>query len=120
MAEYRHANSLTSLPGWKISSRYNKNPKKFIRCAHIVKAQSRHNVVKYKFGIHVPRTIKEPYDIYHHNRKQKCKEEIDKEIGKILDYETSDILYKGYKCIPSHLCWLEGVHMEDLPALRTS
>ena len=70
MSAYRHAKVMTPLQVWKWARQYNKNPKKFIRWAQIFKAQYNHNIIRYKFGIRVPRTVSEEYEIDRHNGKK--------------------------------------------------
>ena len=81
VAEYAHKNKLTSLPGWKWAKKYDRNHKKFIRWSKIFKAQATHNIIKYKFGIRVPRNVREARQLDEENGNNKWKEAIEKEIG---------------------------------------
>jgi len=111
LAKYAHDAKLTEERGWKWTKRYTKNPKNFIRLAKIFKAQARNNGPKYKFGIRVPRTVKEAMEIDRAEGNTLWKEAIDKEIGQLLDFDTFEALPKGetapagWTRVPLHMCF---------------
>ena len=71
VAEYVHKKKLTTLPGWKWAKKYNRNPKKFIRWSKFFKAQAKHNIIKYKFGIRVPRNLRKALALDEQNKDSK-------------------------------------------------
>ena len=58
IARYSKDNELTEKPGWKWTNRFTKNKKKFLRLSRQM-ASSKRNTPRYKFGVRVPRTVKE-------------------------------------------------------------
>ena len=71
VAKCAHKNVLTSLLGCKVAKKYSRNPKKFIRLSKIFKAQAKHNIIKYKFGIRVPRDILKALKLDDQNKNNK-------------------------------------------------
>ena len=111
LAKYAHDANLTEERGWKWTKRYTKNPKNFIRLAKVFKAQTKNFGPKYKFGIRVPRTVKEALEIDHAEGNTMWKEAIDKEVGQLLDFDTFEALQKGeeppagWTRVPLHMCF---------------
>jgi hypothetical protein len=59
IAQYVQEKGLKDKPHWKWANRYLKNPKKFIRLTRQVHLANMKYGPKYKFGVQVPRNIKE-------------------------------------------------------------
>ena len=59
LANYANEKNITNLQGWKWAKGKDRNPKKFIRMAKILKSQVKDLKARYKFGVLVPRSVKE-------------------------------------------------------------
>ena len=59
VAKYAHDHDLTSTPGWKWSKQLKQGSQKLMRMARVFKSQAKYNLIKYKYGVQVPRNMKE-------------------------------------------------------------
>jgi hypothetical protein len=77
--------------------------------ARILKISTSPAGIKYKFGIQVPKTIKNAIDLDKKNRNQLWQEAIKTELKQLTDYQTFIALYSrediptGYQKIPYHM-----------------
>jgi hypothetical protein len=108
VAQYVKEKDLVNKPYWKWANRYLKNPKKFIRYSRQVYLAKKRNGPVYKFGVRVPRNLKEAILIDQQSKDNAWKEAIKKEMDKIMEYETFRMPPDGkpppdYKKIPCHM-----------------
>ena len=59
MAVYAKEHGLLNTPGWKKLKSYARRAKKLLRMVNASKRAQRYNAITYKFGVRVPRTVKE-------------------------------------------------------------
>ena len=59
VAQYALENNLMDKPQWKWANKYIKNPQRFLRYTRQLIPNKKTHATKYKFGVKVPRTIKE-------------------------------------------------------------
>ena len=110
LAKYAKDKNLENQAGWKWAKRYTKNQKKFIRLVKIMKSQKK-NGPKFKFGIQVPRSMREALELDRANGNNFWKDAIDTEISQQLDYDVFKDLPKGqkpprnYTFVPLHMCF---------------
>ena len=88
VAEYAHDNDLTSTPGWKWSKHVVNNPKKLVRMARIFRSQEKDRIVKFKYGVRIPRNRKEALLFDKNEGNSKWQDAINAEINQLLDYDT--------------------------------
>ena len=132
VAEYAAHNKLLDTPQWKWANRYN-NTNKFVRLTQAYKTSTDYSLVKYKYGIRVPRNRKDALYLDSVEGDQSWQKAIETEINQILDYNTFEILEHGkippsdHKCIPLSLVFdvkhdlrrkarlVAGGHLTDPP-----
>jgi hypothetical protein len=77
--------------------------------ARILKVSTSPAGIKYKFGIQVPKGIKNAIDLDKKNGNQLCQEAIKTELKQLTDYQTFIVLHSGediptgYQKIPYHI-----------------
>ena len=94
IAKYAREKGLSETPGWKWTRKFTKNPKKFIR----ISKQMKLSILKgprFRFGIQVPRNIKEAMELDKINGNTAWQDALEKEIGQLFDYNTFKVLKKG-------------------------
>ena len=88
ISKYVQAKGLVNKPYWKWANKYLKNPKKFLRlCRQVFLAHKRTGPV-YKFGVRVPRDMKEALLIDQQDKTDLWKEAIAKEMSKIIEFQV--------------------------------
>ena len=108
VAQYVREKGLQGQPYWKWANRYLKNPKKFIRyCRQVYLAKQKHGPI-YKFGVRVPRNIKEALLLDKQNKNELWKEAIKKEMSKIIEFDVFKTAPDGkapdgFQKIPCHM-----------------
>ena len=106
LADYAIKNKLIYQVGWKWAKKKNKSSKKFSRMAKIYKSQVKDLKARFKFGIEVPRGVKEALRLDEKNGDTKWMDAINKEKDQLFDFKTFEVLNKnekapkGYKRIP--------------------
>ena len=132
-AEYAQSNKLLNKTGWKHFKNLLGTKLKINRFRHLNKTAFNPNVPKFKFGLQVPRTAKEAYEIDAKLGQTKWANAIHTELEQIHNYETFENLGKdakppeGYKKITvrfvfdiKHDGWhkarlVAGGHLTDEP-----
>ena len=75
--------------------KYIKNPKRFLRLTRQVFLAKKKNGPKYKFGVRVPRNIKEALALDKENKNNLWAQAIKKEMDKIMEFEVFTIPKDG-------------------------
>lgn len=132
LAQYAKDKKLTDQIGWKWARRYLKNPKRFIRITRQIHLTKRQSGPIYKFGVQVPRNVKEAILLDQQNKNTLWQDAIKKEMDKIVEYKvfsspSNNTAPLGYKRIPCHIIFdvkfnttrkarfVAGGHMTDDP-----
>ena len=108
VAEYVKEKDIVHQPHWKWALKYIKNPKRFLRLTKQIFLTKKKNGPKYKFGVRVPRNIKEALALDKENKNTLWAQAIKKEMDKIMEFEVFTIPKdgkppSGYKRIPCHM-----------------
>jgi len=90
LAHYAKTHDLLEVPGWKFLRRIARRAKVLQRMMNQAKMSSKRNAVRYKFGVRVPRSVKEAYELDRANGNTFWTEAIQLEITQLLEYETYD------------------------------
>jgi hypothetical protein len=104
---YAKDNDLLMVPGWKKLHRMGRNIKIMKRMINTGKA--RKNEIRYKFGVRLPRNVKEAHMLDAMNGDTLWAEAIQREMGQIKDFKTCHSIGldaktpQGYQRIPVHL-----------------
>ena len=109
LAKYAAENGLANQRGWKWARNITKNPKKYLRMLKLYAGQKRKGP-KFKFGIQVPRSVKEAYKLDEVNGNTLWGDAIKKEIDQLMEFETfkveekgEQLERKGYQFVPIHM-----------------
>jgi hypothetical protein len=108
VAQYVREKGLMDKPYWKWANRYLKNPKKFLRYSRQVYLTKKKYGPTYKFGVRVPRHLKEALLLDKQNQDELWRDAIKKEMKKIMEFNTFKVPSDGkpplgYKKIPCHM-----------------
>ena len=108
VAAYVKKKNLEDNPYWKWAKKYTKSPHRFIRYTTQMAMAKKRAGPKYKFGIKVPRTIKEALTLDKENGDTLWKQALDKEMNKIRDFKVFSEAKNGkpppdYKRITCHV-----------------
>ena len=111
LAQYAKDNKLIEEPGWKWAKRIRTmDSSRLIRLSRRICKATR-NDVRFKFGVRVPRNVKEAYDLDKQNNNSLWAEAISKEMKQLRDFGTFNILDRGerapdgYQRIPLIICF---------------
>ena len=110
VAAYAHRKQLTHLKGWRRAKTIKADPHRFIRLIRALKGvvKGTHGP-RYKFGVRIPRTVREAKALDTANGNTLWQDAIDKELRQIDDYATfrptacTDQAPAGYTGIPYHV-----------------
>ena len=117
MARYAHDHQLFDLKGWKWCKRYHKDPSRFIRAVRVYKSKVKRLFKTYKFGVEIPKFIKQALLLDQQNGNQLWLDAINKEVNELLEHDTFKIidnveeLASEYQFIPPHFvldCKFDG------------
>jgi hypothetical protein len=106
MAVYAKEHDLLDTAGWKKLKKYARRAKKLVRMINANKRAQRYNAVTYKFGIRLPRNVKEAYELDRVNKNTHWADAIKLELEQLTEYKTFHDLGKnasvptGYQKIP--------------------
>ena len=109
LAVYAKENDLLDTPGWKKLKRYARRAKKLLWMVKANKRAQRYNAITYKFGVRVPRNVKEAIQLDEENGNTYWQDAMALELQQLMDYNTFRSLRKnaciprGYQQIP---CWM--------------
>ena len=133
LAKYAKDNDLLETEGWKPLRRIAKRDKVLRRMINQVKRQSRHDAIRYKFGVRLPRSVKEAHALDQENGNTQWADAIKAEMNQLFDYSTFIDLGKdapvpnGYKMIRGRIIfdvkesgkrkarYVAGGHLTDPP-----
>jgi hypothetical protein len=108
LTEYARKNRLQSQPHWKWTIDYANLEEEALAIAQVFKVSSRMDK-QYKFGIEVPRSVKDAVRLDKINNNKLWQEAIEKELNQINEYKTFRVLEEGetlpneYKRLPYHI-----------------
>ena len=86
LAVYTKEHELFDTPGWKKLKCYGRRVKKLMCMVQANKQAQKYNAITYKFGVRLPRTIKEAYKLNRQNRNNYWREAIEQEMAQLLEY----------------------------------
>ena len=104
IAKYGHLHNLEEVRGWKWIKKYSENRKVFINLSKAFAAKGKQKV--FKFGVEVPRTLKEAMLLDKLNGNELCSKATDKEINELLEHktfgihETRDTIPSDFRFVP--------------------
>lgn len=122
VAKYTQDHGLTIEPGFKRAKKYGRNPHKFIFLSRILASQS-NGLEKFKFGVQVPKRIRQALSFYMKNNNGLWGEAMKKEMVELMKIKTfiivDDIgkIPKAYQYIPAHFVFdikVDGRHKARL------
>ncbi len=88
LAKYAKENNLLNTPGWKFLRRIANRAKKLQRMLNQSKMRSHRHAVRYKFGVCVPRNVKEAYQLDKENGNTLWRDAMDLELTQLIEYQT--------------------------------
>ena len=109
LANYAKEHDLLEQPGWKFLHRIAPHAKVLCHLLNQARRQSKHNAIWYKFGVRVPRTVKEAYDLDRENGNTFWADAIALELSQLFEYDTFEDLGlnaripDGHQMIPAHI-----------------
>ena len=110
LAAYAKAHDLVETPGWKFLRRFVRRAKLLRRMLNQARRQSKNNGPRYKFGVQIPRNVKEARALDKANGNSLWEEAIRLELGQLDEYKTFEDAGKGkhrlprdYKLIHCHI-----------------
>ena len=104
LAKYGHAHNLEDQRGWKWIKRYSENDRVFINLSKAFVAKGKQKV--FKFGVEIPRNLKEAMSLDASNGNELWSKATDKEITELLEhdtfgiYDTKEKIPKDHKYVP--------------------
>ena len=107
LAHYAKEHDLLETPGWKFLRRIARRAKKLQRMLNQTRRQSKNNAVRYKFGVRVPRNVKEALRFDEENGNTFWADAMKLELGQLFEYETFEDSGShcphGYQMIHCHM-----------------
>ena len=110
LAAYAKEHNLVNTPGWKFLRRYTRRSKHLRRLLNQARRQSKNNAPRYKFGVQVPRNVKEAYALDEAAGNTLWADAISLEIAQLDEYDTfrsvgphRRSLPHGYQLIHCHI-----------------
>ena len=88
LAAYAKEHDLLDTPGWKFLRRYARRAKMLRRMLNQARRAARNNAVRYKFGIKVPRNVKEALAFDKENGDTKWADSMQLELDQLMEYRT--------------------------------
>ena len=108
-ALYAKEHNLLETPGWKFLRRTARRAKFLQRMLNQSQRQQMHDAVRYKFGVRVPRNLKEAIVLDRENSDTQWQDSVALELSQLAEYSAfrSAGVHKhppsGYKRIPAHI-----------------
>ena len=102
VAKYAKDHNLLNVSGFKRFKRLASREKKFIRMLRQAFASKRKNAIKYKFGVRIPRNLKEAKELDRVNGNTLWQDALKKEMDQIASFETFKDLGKGARLPAGH------------------
>ena len=88
LAKYAKQNNLLDTPGWKFLHRIVRHAKQLQLMVNQAHLQSKKNTVQYKFGVRVPRNVKEAYKLDQENGNTLWHDAMTLELQQLQEYKT--------------------------------
>ena len=88
LANYAKQNGLLEAPGWKFLRHIARQAKKLQHMLYQSRCQSKHNAIQYKFGVRIPRDVKEAYELDRQNGNTFWADAIQCELNQVFKYDT--------------------------------
>ena len=106
LAKYAKDQQIENKQGWKWSRKLNKNNKKMERMMRTLHAQKGNQKgkqgKKFKFGVEVPKNVKDALRLDQKNGNTKWKDAIKKELEQLMEFNTFKVLDPGETNPPDH------------------
>jgi hypothetical protein len=99
IAKYALDKNLLGQHGWSWAKKIIKNDKKYLQMARLMASQKKSGN-RYKFGVQVPRSVKQAYEMDRINGNNLWAEAMKKEINQLMEYDTFHVLDSG-ECLHS-------------------
>mgnify|MGYP005847236111 CR=1 FL=1 len=133
LAKYAQEHHLLQTEGWKTLSRIANRNKDLRQMINQVKRHSRHDAIRYKFGVRLPRSVKEAHTLDGENGNTLWADAIKSEMSQLFEYDTFIDLGKdapvpnGFKLIRGRIVfdvkesgkrkarYVAGGHLTDPP-----
>ena len=96
LAKYARENNLLETPGWKFLQRIVRRAKVLKRMLNQVRLKLK-KAVRYKFGVRIPRTVKEAIEIDNENGNTLWQDAIAMELLQLFEYKTFHSIGIGVK-----------------------
>ena len=109
LAKYAKENNLLETPGWKSLKRIARRAKFLQRMINASKRRQQHDAVRYKFGVRVPRNVKEALKFDRENGNTLWADAMETELAQLREYSAFRSLGfnartpDGYTRIPCHM-----------------
>ena len=109
LAQFAKEHDMLDKPGWKNLKKIARRAKVLQRMVNANKRAQRYNTIVYKFGVRIPRNVKEAYDLDEKNGNTYWADAIKRELGQIIDYKVFRSLGRnatrpeGYQEIPMRI-----------------
>jgi hypothetical protein len=113
IAKYALENDLLNQRGWKWAKKLTTDGKKYVALSKILTGKKKDGN-KFKFGVQVPRTVRQAYELDRTSNNTLWAEAMKKEIDQLMEYETfriletgelDDLKKNGYTFVPMHMCF---------------
>ena len=95
VAAYAKEHGLLDLPGWKKLRRIARRAKILQRMINASKRAQRYNTVQYKFGVRIPRNVKEALQFDEENKNTYWQDAIKLELDQLQEFNTYHSIGKG-------------------------
>jgi hypothetical protein len=124
LARYAQMNNLLGQEGWRWAKAYAQDPQKMIRMVtNVMVTKTKKRAPKYKFGVNVPKSVRQAQEYDTGNGNTLWSEAIQKEMKQLKDFDTFEVLGEGdkppegYTFVPLHWVfdvkfdWEEATHV---------
>ena len=100
VAAYAKEHNLVDTPGWKFLRRYTCCAKHLRRLLNQTRRQSKNNAIRYKFGVQIPRSVKEAHALDKTNGDTLWAEAIALELLQLNQYNNFEVVGRGRQSLP--------------------
>jgi hypothetical protein len=117
LARYAQVHDLLGQEGWRWAKAYAQDPQKMIRMVtNVMVTKTKKRAPKYKFGVNVPKSVRQAQEYDTGNGNTLWSEAIQKEMKQLKDFDTFEVLGEGekppegYTFVPLH--WVFDVKFD--------
>ena len=117
LARYAQQKNLLDQEGWRWAKAYAQNPQKMIRMVtNVMVTKTKKRAPKYKFGVSVPKSVRQAMEYDRASGGTLWSEAIQKEMKQLKDFNTFEVLEEGerppggYTFVPLH--WVFDVKFD--------